>query len=117
MRYVQFLVLAITLVVCSGCLLATPYLVRRAVVHDDVILVKETNKLYRRYIPKGVLLTPNTEVIDQVGHITNTNDKIVVFGSYEKAVESGIKFEETESIKHYLEQKANKPVHQQEDEE
>ena len=108
MRYFTLL-----LVLCStsGCLFTAPYWVRRAVVHDDVVLVKDTNVLYRRYIPDGVRLRPNMELIKKVGQITAGNDKITVYGSYAEAKASGIPFTDHFSVKEDAEAFNNPRLH------
>ena len=85
----------------NGCVGAVPYWVRRSVVHDDVVLVKENNTLYRRYIPKGVWLKPNRELESKAGRIVSSNKDIKVFGSYEKAKNSGKVFKEHHTIKQH----------------
>lgn len=102
----------------SGCLATAPYWVRRAVVHDDMIFIKETGVLCRRYIPDGPLLKPNKAVIAQVGAITASNDKIIVFGSYQNAVESGIEFTPDDTIRddiEYYEKRKNGEINPMEE--
>ena len=77
---------------CSGCLWATPYWLRRATVHDDLVLIKETNIVYRRYIPHGIRLVGNQKLIDQVGPITADNNKIKVFSNYAELIQGGGEF-------------------------
>jgi len=100
-KLTKCVVMILLLVACSGCITAIPYLVRRSVVHDDVVLVRENNTLYRRYIPCGVRLRPNKELLEIAGSITMNNDKVIAFSNYE-AVDSDSGFilhESIESIK------------------
>lgn len=72
---------------CSGCLTTAPYWIRRSVVHDDWVYVKKTNMLYRRYIPAGVRLKGNPELLKAAGSITSSNDGIIVYPNYGAASE------------------------------
>lgn len=92
MRFIHLFMLLAILSFCSGCLLATPYWIRRAAVHDDLILVKETNVIYRRYIPHGIRLSGNQKLINQVGPINADNNQITIFDNYAELMQSGIEF-------------------------
>jgi hypothetical protein len=67
-------------------------ILRRTIVGDDWVLVKKNNTLYRRYIPtKGFLFfrvyKGNQNLLQETNKITKWNQNIVVFGSYEKAMQ------------------------------
>lgn len=97
----KYMIIVFVLLFVPGCLTTTPYWIRRSVVHDDVVYVKETKKLHRRYIPMGIRLIGNKSLIKEVGPIIKSNDKIVVFGSYEDAISSG---KEIISIDEFIEE-------------
>ena len=69
----------------SGCFGPVVYGIKRGVVHDDWVYVKEDNTLYRRYIPKGIRLPGNENLISKVGSISHKNDRIVVYENYQSA--------------------------------
>ena len=113
----RFLVLLATCVIVSGCgwapfavreAVSEGFFVRRCVVGDNWVLVKDTNTLYRRYIPgRGIgplrILHGNKSLLAAVpapqvpsflskilkgpfdGKIVKWNKGIQVFGDYAKA--------------------------------
>ena len=83
----RILIVLLCLFSC-GCISSVPVLIRRGIVGNDWVYVKEENKLYKRYILRGVMLIGN-EKLKSVGTISHNNDKIVIYGNYEKAMESG----------------------------
>ena len=90
MRTIALILVAYLL---AGCVAAVPYAVRRSVVHNDVVLVLQTNVLYRRYIPAGVRLRPNPDLLQAIhGKVVAGNPGILVFGDYSRALASGKEF-------------------------
>lgn len=108
MRYVIVFILCFSM---CGCVAALPYWVRRSVVHDDWVLVKEEGTLYRRYIPRGIRLIGNQKLIERVGNIESNNNKIIVFSSYQDAQESGEVFVVDCDSKKHLPKERSDDVH------
>jgi len=69
----------------SGCVGTIPYWVRRSVVHDDWIYIKSDKVLYRRYVPNGIRLEGNKDLLKKVKSITSNNQEIKVYKNYEDA--------------------------------
>lgn len=86
----RILCLCLFSIFLSGCLSSAPYWIRRAVVHNDCVLVKRTGVLYRRYLPSGIRLRPNKELLAIEPRITNSNEDIIVFRNYQEAIQSGL---------------------------
>lgn len=97
----KFILIMVFVLSAPGCLTTAPYWIRRSIVHDDVIYVKETKKLHRRYIPQGIRLIGNKNLIKEVGPIIKSNNKIVVFRNYKEAISSG---KEIISIDEFIEE-------------
>ena len=69
----------------SGCIGAAPYWIRRSVVHNDWVYIKSDKVLYRRYIPKGIRLEGNKDLLKKVKSISANNQEIKVYKNYSEA--------------------------------
>jgi len=79
------ILLMIVATLFSGCVSSAPYWIRRSVVHDDWVYVKANKTLYRRYIPKGVRLEGNKDLLREEKSIIASNENIKVYGNYFEA--------------------------------
>ena len=95
--------LLIVTIFLSGCVGAAPYWIRRGVVHNDWVYVKANKTLYRRYIPKGVTLGGNKDLLKEEKSITASNENIKVYGNYFEAKKDlGEDFEVHELSKKFI---------------
>jgi len=103
MNRLLLVLLICSLFVCNGCVVGIGLLARRMVVKDDVVLVKDENVLYKRYIYDGTFLRGNKKLLEKVGDINANNDKVIVFKNYQAAIDSGMEFTVDEESKKALE--------------
>lgn len=101
-RIISLLLCGIVLFSSTGCVVGAAMLVRRGVVHDDWVL--HEGVLYRRYLPDGLVLKGNQELLENAGSIVSQNKSIKVFADYKSAVESGLEFTIQPQSESYIEE-------------